>query len=416
MRRAATRTRRRPGARASKRAGFGLATAGAGAVSSAALAPAAHAEGVQDQQWYLDAMQIPKVWKVSTGEGMTVAVVGTGVDRSTTTLLGQVLPAKTFVEAPGDETKDGNGHGATAAEIIAGTGRNGTLKGLAPDVRILPFRAGLEGIKDVKRGTLGGEDEAARAAADSEANIIYLAFNAVPGAEMEEALNYATRKGELLIAPAGDDGSSGNSMSGILPSAHPNVATVAASGKDSKVSEFSSYGDTISLSAPGEQLPSWCDAKREQYCSDAYSTTYSAAIASGAAALVWARHPHWTANQVLRVLLKKAGRADHKQSAPSRYIGYGAVRPRINLLEGEGKPGDPVTHPLTGKKVKKSSPEFQDRKPAQANDADTEGHKQATDSTAGGGGSNSVLPLVAVGAGVVVAAGCVVAAVRLRRN
>ena len=70
-----------------------------------------------------------------------------------------------------------------------------------------------------------------------------------------------------------------------------------------------------------------------------------AGIASGAAALVWSAHPDWSANQVLRVLFDTAGRT-WKKDSPSKYGGYGIVRPAVNILRGKGNPGDPKTSPI----------------------------------------------------------------------
>lgn len=77
----------------------------------------------QSKQWYLGAMQVEDMWKVTTGEGVKVAVVDTGVNSSTPSLQGQVLKGTDATEAPGDETDDYTGHGTTMAELIAGTGK-----------------------------------------------------------------------------------------------------------------------------------------------------------------------------------------------------------------------------------------------------------------------------------------------------
>ncbi len=81
------------------------------------------AADAQSKQWYLTSMQAEDMWEVTTGEGVKVAVVDTGVNPSTPSLRGQVLKGVDVTGAPGDETDDYHGHGTTMAELIAGTGK-----------------------------------------------------------------------------------------------------------------------------------------------------------------------------------------------------------------------------------------------------------------------------------------------------
>ncbi|UNS99330.1 S8 family serine peptidase [Streptomyces tubbatahanensis] len=377
-------------------------------------ASAAAAQDVRSQQWYLSAMQAEKMWKVSTGKGITVAVVDTGVDPSTRALQGQVLPGKDFASAPGDETKDDTGHGTTMAELIAGTGKDGSLKGLAPDAKIIPYRAGLEGVKGRKKGALSHVPQAIRAAADSDAQIINMSFGGAPGTDVAKAVEYAAKKGKLMFSSAGNEADEGNLQS--YPAGYPDVAGVAGTASDGKVSKFSSYGDEVTLAAPGEGLPGWCGAKRENYCK-VKGTSMASAIASASAALIWSKHPDWTGNQVLRVLTKTAGLAGNEKTQ-SKYLGYGAVRPRLNLLEGKGDPGDPDISPLTNEKTGPSTasakPKSSDGKNSGKDDAP--GKVKVADSKSQEEGSGWLLPAGGIAAGVIVLAGCGFAVVRLRRN
>lgn len=389
----------------------GTAVLGALSVCLIGLAPAAEAADVQPQQWYLKAMQAEKMWKVSTGKDIKVAVVDSGVDPSTSSLKGRVVQGEDFSRAPGDETRDDLGHGTTMAELIAGTGHGG-IKGLAPGAKIVPFRINGEGVKgassqkDLKIG------DAIRAAANSDARIINLSFGGDPLPDLKEAVKYAVKKGKLLFAAAGNDAKKGNLPN--FPAAYADVVDVAAFDRTGTAADYSNHSQRTILAGPGVSVPGWCDGQKKKYCSRG-GTSAATALASASAALIWSHHPKWTSNQVLRVLIKTAG-LEGEGKEPSEYLGFGSVRPRINLLENKGDPGDPDISPLTGEKT------LSVKRPGAASGAQDSGKKTAegptkvADSTAGGGGANSVLPVVGITAGVVILVACGFAFVRIRRN
>ncbi|MFE0766378.1 S8 family serine peptidase [Streptomyces smyrnaeus] len=394
----------------------GLAAIGAWTVSFTVLAPVAGADSVQSQQWYLKPMQAEKMWKVSTGKGVKVAVVDTGVDASTPALRGRVLPGKDLSGAPGDETRDDVGHGTTMAELIAGSGKGGTLKGLAPKAKIIPIKTNLKGVGGP--GKLGVDAKAIRAAADSDAQIINMSFGGGANPAFKKALDYATKKGKLLLAGTGNDAKKGNQEN--YPAAYPNVAAVASIDKTGRVAESSTYGEQTDLSGPGEGVPVLCDGKKQAYCPRG-GTSAATAIASASAALIWSHHPDWTANQVLRVLLKTGDLADK----PSIYVGHGAVRPRMNLLEGKGDPGDPDISPLTGERTlnTKSKESGSDAKNSGKGSGKGDSDKEAApdkvkvaDSKTEDEGGSWLLPAIGIAAGVIILGGCGFAVVRIRRN
>lgn len=310
------------------------------------LAPAAGSADVQSRQWYLDAMSAEKLWKVSTGKGINVAVIDSGV-RVTPSLKGRVLPGKDVTGKAGGAEDDYEGHGTTMAELIAGSGRGGGLKGLAPDAKIIPIRTttGKELGKKV-----GDTPAAIRSAADSDARIINMSFGSDFMSQAERAaVKYASSKGKLLFAGVGNDAQTKNFVG--YPAAYPEVVGVSAADRSGKVAKFSEFGEYVDLAAPGLDIPRWCDKTFRSYCDEGGGGTSAAtAIASASAALVWAKHPDWTANQVLRVLIDTAGR-DWPKDEPSDYLGYGLIRPARNVVKGEGKPGPADVDPITNKKT-----------------------------------------------------------------
>ncbi|MFF0742076.1 S8 family serine peptidase [Streptomyces sp. NPDC004111] len=316
-----------------------LAAIGTCAIGLAAAAPPAVAAQPAPEQWYLDPMQAEAMWKVSTGKGVKVAVIGFGVSASTPSLQGQVLPGKDITKnGAGTETDDRDGQGTTTAELIAGTGNGGGIRGLAPGSKIVPYRVPVRSLKEP--APLRDPVHAAiKAAADSDAKIINISLvsDHVLGSSVmeEDVYQYAAKKGKLVIAGVGDNAKTGNKAQ--YPAARGSVVGVAAMGPDGKVADFSHRGKDVNLTAPGVKVPRWCDATFKKYC-EGQGTVAAAALASAAAALVWSQHPDWTGAQVLRVLYDTADRSwGMKQDNPN--FGFGVIRPRAVVLEGKGNPG-----------------------------------------------------------------------------
>ncbi|MFD4667149.1 S8 family serine peptidase [Streptomyces halstedii] len=324
-----------------------VAVAAVWSVGFAGSAPSAVASDAQSKQWYLEPMHAEEMWKTATGEGIKVAVIDTGVNPSTPSLKGQVLKGLDATGAEGDETDDYNGHGTTMAELIAGTGRGGGLKGLAPGAKIIPMRVADATWQN--KGSLNAYDttDAIRAAADSDAQIISMSFGNDFKLDQEiEAAKYARSKGKLFFAAVGNEAKKGNNP--VYPAAYPDVVGVAATDRQGKASETSQHGDFVDIAAPGDDLPSWCDQKFEQYCQGNGGTSAATAITAASAALIWSAHPDWTANQVLKVLFDTAGKsADWEKGTVSNYLGHGIIRPAVNILKGTGDPGPADISPLT---------------------------------------------------------------------
>ncbi|WP_234335271.1 MULTISPECIES: S8 family serine peptidase [Streptomyces] len=322
------------------------AALGAFAIGGSGLAPSAIAADVQSKQWYLDAMNADAMWKISTGKGVKVAVLDTGVNPYTSSLKGQVLGDAVPKTVSYNATTDYDGHGTSMAELIAGTGAGGGLRGLAPSAKIVPYRVLVKGVKNTtdKRKT-PSVDDAIRAAADSDAQIISMSFAGdFLDPDEEKAVKYAQSKGKLMFAGTGNDAESKNYIG--YPAAYPYVVGVAAADEKGKVGKFSEHGNYVDLAAPGLNVPYWCDATFRSYCNGGDGTSMATAITSASAALIWSAHPNWTANQVLRSLIDTASR-DWPKNKPSNYLGYGLVRPRKVLENSDINPGSAATDPLS---------------------------------------------------------------------
>ncbi|MFD6115025.1 type VII secretion-associated serine protease mycosin [Streptomyces yangpuensis] len=312
-----------------------------GLLLAGVAATPAHAETIRSQQWHLDAMKADEIWKTSTGRGVTVAVIDSGVKRIPE-LEGQVLPGKDFEpdSVEGDERTDISSHGTTMAAVIAGSGKHPSgdgAFGLAPGVKILPIRVPHE----TNRATPSWV-AAIRYAADSDAKIINISLG-VDGTvgddePRREAVKYALSKGKLIFAGTGNYGKSKL----FYPAATPGVVGVGAVDASGEPTKESQYGPQVDMAGFGSEIVTAC-AGKTGLCTSS-GTSDASALASASAALLWSAHPEWTNNQVLRVLLNTAGKPlDGSQR--NDYIGYGIVRPRI-ALQTPGDPGPADVYPL----------------------------------------------------------------------
>ncbi|MFF8847526.1 S8 family serine peptidase [Streptomyces sp. NPDC015127] len=374
----------------------------------------------QAGQWYLKAMAAPELWEATKGEGIKVAVIDTGVNPSTPSLQGRVLKGLDTTETEGDETDDYRGHGTTMAELIAGTGKGGGLRGLAPSAKIIPFR--ISDTEYQNGRVVNGQDaaDAIRAAADSDAHIINMSWGS-DYSSMEEraAVEYAHKKGKLFFAAAGNNAEQGNKPQ--YPAAYGDVVGVASADNKGKVSDYSQHGDNVDLAAPGNEIPGWCDETFTKYCYGDGGTSSATAIASASAALIWSQHPDWTANQVLRAMIDTAAR-DWKKGTRSVYLGHGLIRPGQIILDKKGDPGAPDVSPLTDEKT--GGDVSASGAPAPSAPASSQAPADKTDSNAAVAGSSSAssddsgLPGWVIGAiaAAVVIGGGAFAAVRKRRS
>ncbi|MFB8248836.1 type VII secretion-associated serine protease mycosin [Streptomyces sp. NPDC055952] len=310
-------------------------------------------------------MRASEMWQTSTGSGITIAVLDSGVDDSLTDLKGQVLDGKDYSDQRGDEHTDLAGHGTNIASLIAATGARGSVSGsygLAPGAKILPVRMRYteEDYGQVDAGAQFSRtmSKAIRYAADTDAQIINIsmgAYNApnrrnVDTPQLTSAVRYAIDQGKLIFAAVGNDGDTTN-LAGF-PAATAGVVGVGASDKNAKALPLSQRGPQVDLMAPGTDMIHACLGGTRVCRTN--GTSDATAIASASAALVWSKHPDWTNHQVLRVLLNTAGKPKNGDERTDS-VGHGTVRPRV-ALKSPGDPGPADEYPLPDLAASTASP------------------------------------------------------------
>jgi hypothetical protein len=286
---------------------------------SAAATPAGPGN-TRDQEWWLTGLQVTQAWQKSEGSGITVAVLGTGVDASYPGLAGSVITGPDYTGSGRDPGSPYWGvEGTAVAGIIAAHEPDWGLVGVAPAAKILSVRVTLEfndplaSDQAVSRRLPDAIAAGIRYATDHGARIIDLPLDpgtlgltrtgdpaAAGGSPAEQAaIAYALSKGVVLVAPAGDDGEG----SGIVnyPAAYPGVIAVGAIDRTGELASFSSKRSYASLTAPGVSLVA--AAPPDGYGTIS-STSTASGIVAGVAALVLSRFPHLTVAQVTQALIE----------------------------------------------------------------------------------------------------------------
>ncbi|AWV89857.1 S8 family serine peptidase [Bradymonas sediminis] len=205
-------------------------------------------------QWNFKQVGAESAWKVSTGRGVTVAVIDTGVamenapERGITRpkdLDGTAMVAGYDFVDNNDFAWDGHGHGTHVAGTIAQTTDNSYgVAGLAFNAKIMPLRV----LNSQGFGQVSDISDAIRFAADNGAQVINMSLGGpLPSLVMSRAIKYANKKGVTVVAAAGNGGKRGPSY----PAAYKGVIAVAATQFDQNTTFYSQWGKFVDIAAPG---------------------------------------------------------------------------------------------------------------------------------------------------------------------
>ncbi|WP_232107615.1 MULTISPECIES: type VII secretion-associated serine protease mycosin [Streptomyces] len=311
----------------------------------------------EGRPWALQRVNLDELWAQSKGAGVQVAVIDTGVDIKNPQLTKAVdaskgknfLPPK---NSKGEEIERGNasgttdtvGHGTRVAGIIAARPAQGTgFVGLAPEATIIPIKQNdAEG-----NGTAATLASSIRHAVDVGADVINISQDTAkaikPDASLEQAVNYAFSREIVVVASAGNDGLGGN-VKITYPASYKGVLAVASSDRNNERAPFSQSGEFVGVAAPGVDMISTVPGNG--HCSD-NGTSFSAPYVAGVAALLKAKYPKWTAQQIVAQIEQTAER-----SIPGhdRLVGWGVVDPVKALTDVD--PANPIESPQPEQNLK----------------------------------------------------------------
>ncbi|MGA2360910.1 MAG: S8 family peptidase [Candidatus Aminicenantales bacterium] len=266
-------------------------------------------------------------WDVTKGDaGTIIAVVDTGVDMSHAELKNKVVSTGyDFINGDSDATDD-NSHGTWVAGIAAAeTNNNEGIAGVAWNCKILP-------VKVMDADGNGYYDQLIEGiiwAADNGAKVINISAGGdADDPALKEACKYAYDKNVVVVAAAGNDGTSVS-----YPAAYDDyVLAVAATDYNDAWASFSSPGSQVDVAAPGVWIlgpaPQWYVGPDNLPYVFGSGTSGSSPQVAGLAALLISHKPWLTPNQVMNIIRYTADDVNKAQyPGKDDHLGYG----RINM-------------------------------------------------------------------------------------
>ncbi len=388
-------------------------------------------DNVQEGAWWFRKMRIAQAHEVTTGKGATVALIDTGIDTSVPELQGADLRLR--FDCHGRRARPRSGppasHGTSQAVLLLGNGRGNAaggagVRGIAPGATVLAYDDDLR----PETPRLECSTQALRRMFDDAisqgADVISVA--ATMNDDVVPLVQRALDAGVVVVAASGADDVGGSTF----PSDQAGVVSVVAVDESAKPWKHSRWGGVPTISAPGVYVGNG-GLFASGWSSTGWTSGTSPAttITSGALALVKARYPKATGNQLLQHLVHYTG-GDGPFTWREDY-GFGIVSV-TNMLEtsptqwpdesplGKVVPGAVEKYPMsvstlveddttTGEANAGQQPEAPD--PEQAASPEARSAGEATGSAADSG-----VPAWTWLGAAVVAVGAVAGALRTRRG
>ncbi len=260
-----------------------------------------------EDQLLTDRIALDAAHAISTGAGVTIAVLDTGVDPTHEALVGHLVSGWDFVDADAEpwevfndldddgdgEVDDGYGHGTMVAGILAL---------VAPDASILPVRI----LDDEGRADAFRVIEGIRYAIESGADILNMSFGVpIEVDAIEREIQYGDMRGALMVAAAGN---ASTEIPPYYPGSDGDTIMVTALDSVDVKADFADWHEEVDVSAPGTGV-------RSSYPGGQWALgagcSFATPFVSGIAALVQSLHPTWTASLVQSAVVDGADAIYH---------------------------------------------------------------------------------------------------------
>ena len=327
------------------------------------------------QQWYLSAINAFSAWDITMGSSnVIVAIIDSGTDWDHDDIGYGYDSYQTIYFNPGEDLwsninnpstgngidDDNNGlvddlkgwnyennsndcrttyyHGTFVSGIVgAKTNNNRGIAGIAggygnSGVRLLPYCVGVNApITSVI-------DDAILDAVDKGAKVIQLSFTVPRTPAITSAVDDAVSHGVIVICASGNT----SSQQVSYPSSLPNVVAVGAIDQSYARADFSNFGDTLEVVAPGVGIYS---TTLNNLYNTKDGTSFAAPQVSGIAALILSVNPNLTGQQVRNIIDSTAQRirtdlytytdnpSIHPNGSWNNQMGYGLVDAHAAVME-----------------------------------------------------------------------------------
>ncbi len=265
------------------------------------------------QQWHHDKIDSSTAWDYSTGVGMTIAIIDTGVNCNHTDLSDDCVAGYDFVNADNDPMDD-HGHGTHVAGIAAGVTNNSRgIAGTGWSAKIMP----LKGLNAAGNGSHSALAAAITYAVDHGADVINMSLGSYfTSRTLGDAVEYAIDSDVSVTAAAAND----NVSNPTYPAAFPGVLGISATTQSDSKASFSNYGNHIDLAAPGVGILSTVLSGGYQAWS---GTSMASPVVAGVAALLHEQGPDRTPADVEELLEQSA--VDLGASGWDQLFGWGRI-------------------------------------------------------------------------------------------
>ncbi len=260
--------------------------------------------------WHLPKIQAASAWDHTTAQGITIAILDTGVDGTHSDLVGNMISGWNAVDGSSDSS-DIMGHGTAVAGTAAAAGNNSNgIASVAWGAQIMPVRIsnrsdGAAYLSDIVRGL--------NWAADHGADVANISYGVTSSSSVTTAAQNMRSKGGLVVVSGGNDG--------IDPgyADNPYVITVSATTDSDSKASWSSYGNFIDVAAPGASILTTNNGGGYGYWS---GTSFSSPATAGVVALIMGANPALTPDEIEMILEDSA---DEIAGSWHPYYGNGRV-------------------------------------------------------------------------------------------